>query len=147
MRLFTRTIWIDRPPAAVFDFFTDFSQASSWRQYVRTMTPVEPGPIHPGSKIHVTMDLSGEDYAFDLEVLAIEPPRVWRHRTNEADYTGSIEYRFEPETTGTRVTMTMDVTPVGWYGWLGLPLVLLGRRTSYRQQLPRLKATLEGTRP
>ncbi len=147
MRLFTRTIWIDKPPEVVFDFFTDFSQAASWRQFVRSMAPLEPGPIRAGSKIQVTMDIAGEDYRFDLLVLAVERPHRWRHRTNEVDYAGFIEYRFDSEATGTRVTMTMDVTPVGWYGWLGLPLVLLGRRTSYRQQLPRLKATLEGTRP
>jgi uncharacterized protein YndB with AHSA1/START domain len=143
MRLFTRTIWIDRPPEAVFDFFIDLSQASSWRQYVRTMTPVEPGPLHAGSKIAVTMDIAGEDYSFVLEVLAIERPGRWRHRTNEVDYRGFVEYRFDPEASGTRVTMTFDVTPAGWYGWLGLPIVLMGRRRSYRQQLPQLKHAME----
>ena len=36
-----------------------------------------------------------------------------------------------------------NVTPAGWYGWLGLPILLMGRRRSYRQQLPQLKHAME----
>jgi uncharacterized protein YndB with AHSA1/START domain len=142
MRLFTRTIWIGRPREAVFDFFIDFNQASRWRQYVRTMTIVSPGPIGPGSRVHVTMDLGGEDYAFDLEVLSCDRPSRWRHRTNETDYAGIVEYRFDTEGDGTRVTMRFDVHPIGWYGWLGLPLLFLRGGRSYRAQLPQLKRAL-----
>jgi hypothetical protein len=143
MQLFTRTIWIDRPPEAVFDFFVDFTQAPRWRQYVRSMAALEPGPLHAGSKIGVTMDLAGEDYMLELDVVAVERPALWRHRTHEPDYVGDIEYRFDREAKGTRVTMRVSATPVGWYGWLGLPLVLLGRRRSYQRQLPQLKTVME----
>jgi uncharacterized protein YndB with AHSA1/START domain len=143
MQLFRRTTWISRPPEDVFDFFVDFSQASRWRQYVRTMEPRDDGPLRPGSRIHVTMDLAGGAYAFDLEVLAIERPSHWRHRTDEKDFFGYIEYRFETEGDGTRVTMLVEAKPVGLYGWLGMPLVWLGRNKAYTEQLPRLKRALE----
>ena len=143
MHIFKHTIWIDRPRQAVFDYFTDFSRASEWRQYVRTMEPAESGPVRAGSRVHVTMDLAGEDYVFDLEVLACEPPGLWRHRTNETDLRGFIEYRFDEERGGTRVTMRCDARPVGLYGWLGAPLVWMRGGTSYREQLPRLKHVME----
>lgn len=143
MHIFKHTIWIDRPRQAVFDYFTDLSRASEWRQYVRTMEPAEPRPVRAGSRVHVTMDLAGEEYAFDLEVLVCEPPGLWRHRTNETDFRGFIEYRFDEERGGTRVTLTCDATPVGMYGWLAAPLLWMRGGKSYREQLPRLKQMME----
>ena len=142
-RIFTHTTWINRTPEAVFDYFIDFSKASSWRQYVRTMALVTPGPVQKGSKIHVEMDMSGHDYTFELEVLVVERPARWRHRTNEIDFSGYIEYAFQPENNGTRVTMSCVVEPKGLYGWLGLPLLMMNRGKGYAEQLPQLKRALE----
>ena len=143
MQLFKHTIWISKPRGAVFDYFIDFEQASRWRSYVRTMEVVGTDPLRAGSRVHCVMDIGGEEYAFDLEVLTFERPSRWRHRTNETDYLGAIEYRFEPEAQGTRVTMSCDVKPVGWYGWLGLPILWLRRGRLYREQLPQLKRAIE----
>jgi hypothetical protein len=143
MQLAHHTIWIARTPEEVFDFFVDFTAAPRWRQYVRSMALVGPPPVRAGSCVHVTMDLSGQPFDVDLEVLVCERPSLWRHRTDESDFFGFIEYRFEPDTSGTRVTMTMTARPKGMYGWLAAPLMLLRRNRAYAEQLPRLKAVLE----
>jgi len=145
MRLVRHTMWISRPPQDVFDFFVDFSQAPRWRQYVRTMERLDDGPLGAGSRLHVTMDLMGEPYAFDMEVLAYERPFRWRHRTDETDLRGFVEYRFDPEQAGTRVTMTIEAKPAGLYGWLAMPLMLLRREKPYTEQLPQLKRALESS--
>lgn len=143
MRLFTHTIWIAKPPEAVFDFFVDLDQAPRWRHFVRTMTRSGTGPLTVGSTVHVTMEVAGSDYVFDLHVLACDRPTLWRHRTDEIDYDGFVEYRFAPDGDGTRVTLSVGARPNAIYGWLGLPLVLLRRGRNYRGQLPALKRVLE----
>ncbi len=143
MRFLQHTIWIARATEDVFDFFVDFRQAPRWRQYVRTMERLDDGPLREGSRVGVTMDVMGEAHRFDLQVLACDRPSRWRHRTSEKDFRGFFEYRFEPESTGTRVTMTMDARPVSLYGWLALPLMLLRREKPYADQLPRLKRAIE----
>jgi len=143
MRLFTRTITIARPREAVFDFFIDFSQASRWRQNVRTMEPLTAGPIHAGTVIRVTWDVAGGDHTLDLHVAACDRPSLWRHTVDEVDFLTTVEYRFEPDRDGTQVAMQCDVEPVGWYGWLSLPLVALSGGRMYREQLPQLKRALE----
>jgi uncharacterized membrane protein len=143
MRITQHTIWISRPPAEVFDFFIDFSQASRWRQYVRTMERVDEGPVKAGSRLHVTMDIAGEPYVFDMDVLVCDRPSLWRHRTNEVDFHGYVEYRFEPKDGGTQVTLNMEAKPAGWYGWLAMPLMMLRREQPYGDQLPNLKRALE----
>jgi len=143
MRIVQHTIWISRSPEAVFDFFTDFSKASLWRQYVRTMVRVDHGPLKAGSRLHVTMDLNGGEYEFDLDVLVCERPSLWRHRSNEGDFNGYVEYRFDAENAGTRVTLTIEAKPVGLYGWLAIPLLKLRRDPPYLHQLPQLKRAME----
>jgi hypothetical protein len=145
MRMFSHTIRIDRSPEAVFDFFTDFSKAPMWRAFVRTMELVGPGPVRAGSTVRCVMDLNGAEQVFDLEILACARPSLWRHRTNETDLRGFIEYRFEPDGSGTRVTMTGVAQPATLYGWLAMPLVWLRRGMAYREQLPGLKAAMEQT--
>ena len=144
MRTTRHTIWIDRPREQVFAFFTDFSQASRWRQYVQSMTPVGPRPLGVGSTIHTVIELNGARQEFDLEVLTFDPPSVWRHRTFESDFSGFIEYRFDTEGKGTRVTLTISAKPTSLYGWLAMPIMLLHRNRSYTEQLPQLKSALEG---
>ena len=144
MQLVTHTIWINRPPADVFEFFTDLRQASRWRQYVVSMTPIDPAsPLGVGSRIRTEIDLMGARETFDMEVLAFNRPSLWRHRTFETDFNGYIEYRFEPEGAGTRVTLTIEAKPAGLYGWLGLPLMKLRRTKPYAEQLPQLKRVME----
>ena len=143
MQMAQHSVHIDRTPREVFDFFIDFSQASRWRQYVRTMTPREPGPIHAGSIIDVVIDVVGVTQTFELHVLACEPPSLWRHRTSEKEFRGHVEYRFDAENGGTRVTLTIVAKPIGLYGWLAMPIMWLRRPKTYAQQLPQLKQAIE----
>jgi uncharacterized membrane protein len=143
MRIAQHTIWIDRHRQAVFDYFKDFSKADEWRQYVISMNVVDDGPLGVGSRLRVNIEVNGARQVFDMEVLALEPPALWRHRTYESDFKGYVEYRFEPEGQGTRVTMTIEARPATWYGWLGMPLMALSRNKPYRDQLPQLKRMLE----
>src|SRR5687768_15980278 len=103
MHIVRHTIWIDRPRSQVFDFFIDLSRGHTWRQYVASMTLKSEPPLRAGSLVHVTLDLMGQLYTFTLEVLAFEPPRRWRHRTQEPDFAGYVEYLSGEEKGGTRV--------------------------------------------
>jgi hypothetical protein len=143
MRIVRHTIWIARAPDDVFNFFVDLSQGHLWRQYVTSMWLTSDPPLRAGSVVAVKLDLLGKPYAFDLEVLAFERPTRWRHRTNEGDFDGYVEYLFSAENGGTRVTMTMDARPTGLYGWLAVPLMFLRRQKPYGEQLPQLKRALE----
>jgi uncharacterized protein YndB with AHSA1/START domain len=143
MRLLHYSILIARPREAVFDFFSDFSQSPRWRSYVRSTEVVGGGPPRAGSRIRVQMELMGEPYSYDLIVLQCERPSRWRHRSEESDFDGYVEYTFEPEGNGTRVTMSMVAKPKNLHGWLAMPVMWLSRNKSYRDQLPSLKRALE----
>jgi hypothetical protein len=143
MQLFKHTIVIARRPEDVFDFFIDLGKGPSWRQYVKSMELVDAGPLGVGSRIRLMIELMGEDTEYQMTVLAFERPTLWRHHTAENNFTGHIEYRFEPEGTGTRVTMVCLVKPTTVLGWLAMPQLWLARGKAYREQLPQLKRAME----
>ena len=145
MRLFQHTIVVQRPREVVFEFFTDWSRGPLWRQYVTSMEREDAGPLRVGSRVRFVVDLLGEEMTYHMTVLALEPPALWRHHTNEAHFTGYIEYRFEETSGGTRVTFTCEAKPKTLLGWLALPQMVLARGKAYRDQLPRLKRVMEGT--
>ena len=144
MQFFKYSIVIARPREVVFDFFTDWSKAPLWRQYVRRMEREDSGPLGVGSQVRFIIDLDGDEIEYRLTVLAFERPVLWRHQTNETDFGGYIEYRFDEEGSGaTRVTFRCMVTPRSIVGWLAMPQVWLIRNRPYRDQLPQLKRVLE----
>ena len=144
MRLFRHTIRIDRPREEVFDFFVDWEKGPTWRQYVTSMQRLDSGPLGAGSRVRFTVDLAGEETEYVLTVLAYERPALWRHSTDEAHFTGHVEYRFDDDGGGTRVTFSSVVRPKTLLGWLAMPQLWLARNRPYRDQLPQLKRALEG---
>jgi len=142
MRAFTYTEHIDRDPLAVFDFMMDFSKASRWRNLVRRIEVVTPGPLRVGSELLVSLDLQGRTTQMPSEVWAYEPPRRYGVRNTANNVTGTFEYRLEPEPGGTHVQFTCDVRPHGWM-WLTLPLLISNSRLRYRDQLSTLKRMIE----
>ena len=142
MRAFTNTILIDRAPDTVWAYMMDFSQASRWRNLVRSVKVLTPGPLRVGSELNVTFDTMGKVRDVVSEVWAFDPPRRFGVRNTESNITGVFEYTLEPEGSGTKVTFTCDVQPCGTM-WLALPFLLRGNRARYTEQLPNLKKELE----
>ena len=145
MRSFTYTIHIDRTPEQVWAYIMDFSKAPRWRNLVRQVEVLTPGPLAVGSQLKITFDARGTVRALISEVWSYEPARRFGVRNTEQRLTGSFQYQLEPDGAGTRVTFTCDITPHGPM-WLLLPLIIPGNRRRYSEQLPKLKAEVERDR-
>lgn len=142
MRSFRFSQHIDRPPAEIFAFMMDLSTASRWRNMVRRMEVVGAGPLQEGSKILMTMDVMGQVVQLEAEVWRYEPSRRFGMRNTRQGVTGVFEYILEPDASGTTVTFTCDIHPHGVM-WMTLPLLVLGNRNRYRDQLAALKRAMD----
>ena len=142
MRAFNYTIHIDKAPAAVFEFMMDFSKSSRWRNLVRRIDVVTPGPLGVGSELLITMDLLGQVKQLSSEVWAYDPPRRYGVRNTANNVTGIFEYQLEPQNGGTLVRFQCDLRPHGRM-WLGLPLLIVESRVRYRDQLSNLKSAMQ----
>ena len=142
MRSFTYTIHIDRSPDTVWAYMMDFGNAPRWRNLVRDIEVLTPGPLRTGSELKVTFDVMGRQKTATSEVCVLEPARRFGVRNTEQNVTGVFEYRLEPEAGGTRVSFSCEIQPRGFM-WLLLPWLLKGNRVRYTQQLPNLKQEVE----
>ena len=142
MRSYTYTIHIDRSPDQVWAYMMDFSKAPRWRNMVRQVEVVTPGPLRVGSEMKITFDVMGKVRKVISEVWAFEPVRRLGVRNTEQNVSGVFEYTLAPENAGTRVTFTCDILPRGWM-WLVLLWLLKGNRMRYQEQLPNLKHEVE----
>ena len=142
MRSYTYTIHIDRNPETVWTYMMDFNKAPRWRNLVRQIEVLTPGPLHVGSELKITFDVMGKVRKVISEVWAFEPARRFGVRNTEQNVSGVFEYTLAPEGAGTKVTFTCDIHPHGWM-WLVLPWLVRGNRMRYTEQLPRLKQEVE----
>jgi uncharacterized protein YndB with AHSA1/START domain len=142
MQSYKYTIHIDRTPETVWAYMMDFSKAPRWRNLVREIEVLTPGPLRAGSELKITFDVLGKVRQAISEVWALEPARRFGVRNTEHNVTGIFEYTLAPDAAGTTVTFTCDVQPHGWM-WLLLPWLLKGNRLRYVEQLPRLKEEVE----
>lgn len=142
MRSFTFTTHIDRSPEQVWAYMMDFSKAPRWRNLVRHIEVLTPGPVRVGTELKVTFDVMGKTRQAVSEVWALEPARRYGVRNTEQNVSGVFEYTLVPDATGTTVTFTCDVRPHGWM-WLLLPFLMRGNRMRYTLQLPALKQEVE----
>jgi hypothetical protein len=145
MRSFFYSVYIERSPQDVWDYMMDFSNAARWRNLVRQIDVITPGPLRAGSELIVTFDVMGKVRRVASEVWAFEPARRYGVRNTEQRVTGVFEYTLAPELTGTRVTFACDIRPHG-YMWLLLPLLLRDNRIRYAEQLSSLKTEVERQR-
>jgi len=142
MQSYRYTIHIVRSPEQVWAYMMDFSKAPRWRNLVRQVEVLTPGPLRAGSELQITFDVQGKVRKALSEVWAFEAPRRFGVRNTEQNVTGVFEYTLTPDAAGTTVTFTCDVHPHGWM-WLLLPWLLKGNRMRYTEQLPRLKQEVE----
>ena len=142
MRSFTHVTHIDRTPGQVWAYMLDFSKASRWRNLVRTVDVLTPGPLRVGTELRVTFDAMGKVRSVISTISAFEPQRRFAVTNTESNVTGVFDYTLAPEGAGTRVTFSCDVRPRGFM-WLLLPLLLKSNRLRYTEQLSNLKDELE----
>jgi hypothetical protein len=120
----------------------DFNQAPRWRNLVRHIEVLTPGPLRVGSELKITFDIQGRQKTAVSEVWALEPARRFGVRNTEQNVTGVFEYHLEPDGRGSRVSFSCSIQPRG-YMWLLLPWLLKGNRMRYTEQLPNLKQEVE----
>jgi len=127
---------------SVFDFMMDFGRASRWRNLVRKIEVLTPGPVREGSELAVTFDVMGKVRTTTSEVWAFERPRRLGLRNTANNVTGVFEYTLEPHDGGTTVRFMCDIKPHGLM-WLALPFLIRGNRMRYRDQLSNLGRAIE----
>ena len=141
MKRIDLTIDIELPPDAVWDYVTDLRRTPEWRTTIRSIEP--PEQLAVGAPFTGTTRLLGRTWHWQLEIVALDPPRHFSYVVTEGVATPTVDYVVEPLQAGTRFTMSGRIDDMGVVARLLTPFALRALRRETRLHLDNLKARLE----
>jgi uncharacterized protein YndB with AHSA1/START domain len=134
------SVVIDRPPEEVFAYATDPTHTHEW-QSSALETTVE-GPVQAGASGKEVRKFLGRRMESTMRVEAFEPPRKFALQVTSGPVPFHVEQTVEPEGAGSRVSVTIEGEPGGFFK-LADPLVERAVKRELEGNLATLKDILE----
>lgn len=136
------SVEIAAPPAEVFAYATADENAPKWAEGIESIETLHEAPGRVGSRFRMRIREGGRVNVYEGTVEAWEQDRFTRDRVERGGMAMTMEMRYEPTASGTRVTQTVDVPLKGAMA-LMTPVVWLMNRHFQRKQMAKLKELLE----
>jgi carbon monoxide dehydrogenase subunit G len=138
------TVTIGKPPAQVFPWLLDADKVPKWMSGLQAYEPLEPGPLHVGSRIRQELTVSGQHLRFELEVTELDAPRRAVLRFEGSGFKASNEYSVADADGGAQVTWVISGDTTSFKAKLIAPMVQAKLQEKLDGDLARLRALLEG---
>ena len=134
------SIVINRTPDEVFAYATDPAHTPEW-QSSALETSVD-GPVQAGASGKEVRKFLGRRMESTMKIEAFEPPRRFALQVTSGPVPFHVEQTVEPEGTGSRVSVTIEGEPGGFFK-LADPLVERAVRRELEGNFATLKDILE----
>jgi carbon monoxide dehydrogenase subunit G len=138
------TVTIGKPPAEVFPWLLEADRVPQWMSGLQVYEPLEPGPLHTGSRIRQELTVSGQHLRFELEVVELDAPRRAVLRFEGSGFKAANEYSVSEEAGGARVTWVIAGDTTSFKARLIAPMVQAKLQEKLDGDLARLRSRLEG---
>ena len=119
---------IDRPVEEVFDVVADQTNEPLYNPAMTASHRVDDGPIGVGTRFRATIVRRGKPSEVDITITGFERPNLVASRSVMGDSTVIGRLRFDPTTSGTRLSWDWDVRVGGGARVLGPLVAVIGRR-------------------
>jgi len=134
------SIVINRTPDEVFAYATDPAHTPEW-QSSALETSVD-GPVQAGASGKEVRKFLGRRMESTMKIEAFEPPRRFALQVTSGPVPFHVEQTVEPDGTGSRVSVTIEGEPGGFFK-LADPLVERAVRREIEGNLATLRDILE----
>jgi carbon monoxide dehydrogenase subunit G len=138
------TVTVAKPPADVFPWLLDADKVPRWMTGLEVYEPLEPGPLHVGSRIRQELSVSGQQLRFELEVAELDAPRRAVLRFEGSGFKAANEYAVREAAGGAEVTWVISGDTTSFKAKLIAPIVQAKLQEKLDTDLGRLRALLEG---
>ena len=101
-----KSIFVDRPVNTVYNQWTQFEDFPEFMEGVESVTQLD------DKRLHWVAEIAGTRPEWDAEIVDQEPDQRISWRSLDGTPNGGI-VTFQPEGSGTRVTLDLDVEPQG----------------------------------
>jgi carbon monoxide dehydrogenase subunit G len=138
------TVTIGKPPAEVFPWLLDADKVPEWMSGLQVYEPLEPGPLHVGSRIRQELTVSGQQLRFELVVTELDAPRRAVLRFEGSGFKAANEYSLAEADGGSQVTWVISGDTTSFKARLIAPMVQAKLQEKLDGDLARLRSLLEG---
>ena len=139
-----RTVTVAKPPADVFPWLLEADRVPRWMTGLEVYEPLEPGPLHVGSRIRQELSVSGQQLRFELELTELAPPHRAVLRFEGSGFKAANEYAVREAAGGADVTWVISGDTTSFKAKLIAPMVQAKLQEKLDVDLGRLRALLEG---
>ena len=129
-----KSILIDRPVNVVYNQWTQFEDFPEFMEGVESVTQLD------DKRLHWVAEIAGTKREWDAEIVDQEPDQRISWRSLDGTPNGGI-VTFQPEGSGTRVTLDLDVEPQGLIEKVGDKLGFVSKQSE--GDLKRFKEFIE----
>jgi hypothetical protein len=135
---------IDRPPAEVFAFVSDMTNAPRWQNGLHEVRRLTPGPLRVGTEHDFVRRFAGREVASRNRFVAFESGRFVAFEFPQGSITGRGSYQVEPDGHGgSLLTSRVELEPKGVLR-LAQPVLARVLRRDVRRDDQALRTLLEG---
>ena len=144
MPVVEESVFIARPPQAVFDFVTDPAKIPVWDSSVVAAEQLGTGPVGLGTRTRGTSKIIGRHFDWITEQAVFEPPTRSVSKSVEGLFTFTVTTTLEPAEGGTRLTYRIDADAGlgGVFGRLTDPFIEKAQSRTVRANLDTLAQLL-----
>ena len=118
MATFETSIFINRPPQEVWDFFTDPANNSKWSTTEHAEWTSE-GPPGVGSTLRSVGKLLGRKVESSVEITVWNPPNEYGYKSTSGPFPFEVTNKFEPKENGTQLNAHISGEVSGWLKMAG----------------------------
>ncbi len=122
--IFTHTMDVPTPPAAVHAYVSDFRNLPRWDPTIKRVDLVTPGGAGSGAHYVVVLSFLGSETTMDYETREFQPPVRARLVGVTSNATATDTITIEPTGTGSRLTWHAEIT-LAWPARILDPLIKL----------------------
>jgi carbon monoxide dehydrogenase subunit G len=138
------SVVLPEQPATVFPWLLEVDKVPKWMSGLQVYEPLEPGPLHTGSRIRQELTVSGQHLRFELLVAELDAPRRAVLRFEGSGFKAANEYGVSEALGGARVSWVIAGDTTSFKAKLIAPMVQARLQEKLDTDLARLHALLDG---
>lgn len=108
--LFTHTMDVPTPPAAVHAYVSDFKNLPRWDPTIKRVDQLTPGPVGEGTRYVVVVSFLGSESTLDYTIKEFRPPTGATLVGVSASTVATDTITIVPTATGSRLTWEAQIT-------------------------------------
>jgi len=134
---------VARPPAEVFAFVDDVSQAPRWLSRCQSIEQTSPPPKGVGTTLRYTYKQGAGPGVMDGTVTGYERDRTLAMHYTDRMFEVEVSFRFSPQSAGTHIDHAVTITPRAFMAKLMGPMIRGATRKQLAADTVTLKRLLE----